>query len=455
MEQSVADRLRIPHLSWELPGGEVAPPRPIKRRRILVSAFSISPCRGSEPGVGWNVCTRLAQYHDVTVLCRPSIGDENHRQEIETYLHEHGPIDGLTIKYVEPPRLSRWFQRPRVSFRTPLYFVGYAAWQRAAYALAMQLHREAPFDLAHQLTITGFREPGCLYQIGVPFFWGPVAGAADVPWYYFSSLGWRDRFFYGTKNLINAVHKRAKFRSRRAARAAAHIWVSADADRRLVREVWRQNCEMMVETGATAPCGDLREFDDDRPLRMIWSGLHIGRKGLPLLLHAMALLRRSPCRFQPRLTVLGAGRESLAWKALALKLGVADAVDWKGHLPREQALEEMSRSDVFLLTSIQEATSSVIMEALSLALPVICHDACGMGIAVTATCGIKIPMVGTSASIQGFADAILRIISDPSELRRLSQGARRRATELSWDRKVSHIAQTYERVLERVQGVPQ
>ena len=48
------------------------------RLRVLLSAFAFEPNRGYEPGVGWNVATRLAQHHDVTVIC----GDLKRRQTL-------------------------------------------------------------------------------------------------------------------------------------------------------------------------------------------------------------------------------------------------------------------------------------------------------------------------------------------------------------------------------------
>jgi glycosyltransferase involved in cell wall biosynthesis len=109
-------------------------------------------------------------------------------------------------------------------------------------------------------------------------------------------------------------------------------------------------------------------------------------------------------------------------------------------------MAEMQTADVFAFTSLQEGTSNVVMEALSLGLPVICHDACGMGVAVNNSCGIKIPMTSPAQSIEGFASAIQTLIDEPARINQLSQGALKRADELSWDRKVQEIAQVFDRV---------
>jgi glycosyltransferase involved in cell wall biosynthesis len=413
---------------------------------VLLSAFAFSPARGSEPGIGWNIGSRLAAFHDVTVLCCPSLGDENHRREVEEHFQKHGPIPGLDVQYVDPPLLSRLFQRPLISFATPLYFFGYAAWQRAAFAQAERLHRQRPFDLAHQLTITGFREPGFLWKLGIPFVWGPVAGASDLPWSYFKMLSWRDRFFYAIKNLANAAHKRMKPRPRRAGRAAKCIFVTTDEDHRLISQRWGFDSHVLLDTGAPDLQGRVRQYDGRRPLRLVWSGLHVGRKALPLLLAAAAELQRGSAQWPFELKIIGGGSQSAAWRALSRKLGIDDLLTWSGQIPRQHALEEMREADVLVFTSLQEGTSTVVMEALALGLPVICHDACGMGVAVNDTCGIKVPMNGPDASQSGFAAAIRSLLADPQRVQELSAGALARAQELSWDRKARQIAEVYDAV---------
>ncbi|MGA2442196.1 MAG: glycosyltransferase, partial [Tepidisphaeraceae bacterium] len=210
---------------------------------------------------------------------------------------------------------------------------------------------------------------------------------------------------------------------------------------------WGFDSHVLLDTGAPELQGRVREYDGRRPLRLVWSGLHVGRKALPLLLAAAAELKRECAERRFELKILGGGRQSAAWRALSRRLGIDDLLTWTGQIPRQRALEEMRDADVFVFTSLQEGTSTVVMEALALGLPVICHDACGMGVAVNDTCGIKVPMNGPDISQSGFAAAIRSLLGDPRRAQDLSAGALARAKELSWDQKARQIAAVYDAIV--------
>jgi len=430
------------------PQSELATGLTSRRRRILMSAYAFSPVRGSEPGMGWNICSRLAAYHDVTVLTRswnetlwPE--DEQHREEAEQFMRDNGPIPGLTIHFVDSPPLSRLLQRdPLVSLRSPLYFQGYAAWHRAAYRDAVRLHRGRRFDAAHQLTIASFREPGYLWKLGVPFIWGPMGGGGNVPWSYFADFGNHDRLYYALKNVANKIHVRSKWRSRLAARRAERVFVnSTDLHAMMVR--WGRTPHLMLEVGTPNWPGRLRRYDGGRPLRLCWIGLHIGRKALPLFLRALAELKRRGLGEKVHLTILGTGPETHTWQALCQQLQIQNMTTWLGQVPFLQVREELDQQDAFVTSSLQEGTSNVLMEALAAGLPVICHDVAGMSFAINESCGIKIPFLDRQTSILEFADAITRLTTTQGLLNGLSEGALRRAKALSWDEKVKEIANAY------------
>ena len=114
----------------------------------------------------------------------------------------------------------------------------------------------------------------------------------------------------------------------------------------------------------------------------------------------------------------------------------------------------MADADAMVSTSVLEETSLVVLEALSLGLPVVCHDACGMGVAVTDECGIKVPMHTPDQSVAGYAAALSELALGGPRFESLSRGALARARELDWDNKAAAMARTYESVISANSAVP-
>jgi len=107
----------------------------------------------------------------------------------------------------------------------------------------------------------------------------------------------------------------------------------------------------------------------------------------------------------------------------------------------------MSEADFFVHTSLREATSHVIPEALSSGLPVICHDAYGMGIVIDRSCGIKIPLLSPEDSINGFHAAIEKLVLDKQLLNELKIGAKKRSLEITWDMMAETMAIDYSEIV--------
>ena len=415
-------------------------------RRILISAFSVSPIRGSESGVGWHLCSRLGQYHHLTVLYSPITHGEPHQTELESHLRSHGPPPNVTFHPVQPPTLMRLSERLQFHRHArPLFYLGYHAWQRHARDQALRLLQQQPFHLIHQLNMIGYREPGSLYDLGLPFIWGPVGGAPNLPWAFFPALSFRARAFYTFRNLSNSLQMRLSSRPKKAARAASIVFASTPENQHMISHLWNVPAQLLLETGTSPhPQSQPHHYNPARPLRVCWSGLHEGRKLLPILLHALA---SPPLADRIDLLILGAGPETPRWKHLAQSLNLSQRIQWLGKLPHDLAISQMAQSDLLAFTGIQEGTPHVVLEALSLGLPVICHDSCGMGIAVTSNCGIKIPVRDIPTSIRGFTHALSQFLTSPSLLFNLSAASLRRSDELSWDRKALELATLYDRLL--------
>ncbi|MDB9315907.1 hypothetical protein PN462_22535 [Spirulina sp. CS-785/01] len=144
---------------------------PQQSLKILLSAYSCEPGRGSEPGVGWNVAWKIAQFHRVWVLTRP---DES-KAQIEAELVRR-PNPNLQFVYFTVPFWAggwQWGLGPRN--------VHYYLWQLQAYWVGRRLHRQIGFDLVHHVTYVRYSTPSFLSLLPIPFVWGPVGGGETVP----------------------------------------------------------------------------------------------------------------------------------------------------------------------------------------------------------------------------------------------------------------------------------
>lgn len=419
--------------------------------RILINAFATSPLRGSESAVGWNIAKELARIHNVTVLFGDVWGSRKSQLDFAEYTTQatsEFKTDGLRAIYVPPTRLialiTNLHNIPGLWF---CYYFAYNLWQRAAYRRASELIKEEEFDLVHQLNMIGYREPGYMWKLGIPFVWGPVGGGPNEPIAYhklFSLSGCVKVFL---RTVCNEIQKRICFRAKKAARVAKKIWAVTDADYRMIHDLWGVECEKMVETGTVLRNeGRVREWTPSQPLRIVWSGIHTSRKALPILIYALAQVRKEFPDVDIVVDVLGEGPETEGWKKLSEKLGVAQLLNWHGRLPHDQALKVMNDGHVFAFPSLKEGTPHVVLEALSLGLPVICHDACGMGTVVNDSCGIKVPLHTPDESIEGFAAALLKFFNSPEMIKRLSIGSLRRAEESTWKAKAQQISKAYEEI---------
>ena len=420
----------------------------MKRLRVLISSHEFSPEQGSECAVGWNICTGLAKYHDVTVLCADGapLWKDSYRDAVKRYFKHHGRINGLRVVFVEQPPQTLNYERlnQRLMKRIGgigwqlLYYLGLDHWHRAALRKAQEIGIES-FDVFHQLTPISFLRPGYLWTTGRPFFLGPVGGMFKVPAAFARSGGIKSHLFETLRSFN--IDRRIRSENFRAiVTTAKRIWTVTEVERRIIEGISEGKAMPMVDTPPPKEiAGRVRKYDGREVLRLCWSGSHVHYKALPLLVHAIASL---PDRDRVALDVLGKGPEEQKWKGIVRALGLTN-ITWHGRLPYAEALKTMDRSHVFIHTSYREAASMVVLEALGWGLPVICHDACGMAVAVNETCGIKVPFLSPRHSIEGFRNAIKSFLLNPAQVEQLSEGALRRASELSWDAKVREISEAY------------
>jgi L-malate glycosyltransferase len=118
--------------------------------------------------------------------------------------------------------------------------------------------------------------------------------------------------------------------------------------------------------------------------------------------------------------------------------GLAGQVDFVGVAPHDQVLREMSESDVFMHTSLEESFGAVLAEALAAGLPVVAGRASGAVPWVVGDAGRLVDVTRPDA----VAQALHGLLLEPAEADRLGQIGRARVRALFG---VDRVAVAYER----------
>ncbi len=408
-----------------------------RRPRVLLLAYACSPCRGSEPGVGWNRALQSARHFDTWVICE----QREFAAGIERYTAQRGRVAGLEFAFVP---FTAWEE---LLGRIPgIGYLGYNLWHRRAFRTARRLHQRLRFDLVHQINLCGFREPGYLWKLDAPFVWGPVGGTQNYPWRFLPTAGLYGALWEAARSTLNNLQLRFSPRVRRAARKAALLLAANSTNQRDMARVHGVNILRTPDVGTEHVATTLPpRSPESRSFRILWVGRLEHYKALHVLIEALGSL---PASISYELRVIGKGPLENRWRRLADRRGVGQRCQWLGWLPREEVLRQYDWADVFVFTSLRDTTGTVVLEALSRGTPVIGFNHQGVGDVVTDDCGIKIPVVSRQQAVAGFREAILSLQKDPAKRQRLRHGALARAREYHWSRQGDRLASLYRRILQ-------
>ncbi|MGO9759704.1 MAG: glycosyltransferase family 4 protein [Solirubrobacteraceae bacterium] len=170
----------------------------------------------------------------------------------------------------------------------------------------------------------------------------------------------------------------------------------------------------------------------------------VARKRHADVLRALAVL--GPRHPTLRYAVIGDGPERIALEGLAVRLGVADRVDFHGQLAPEEAVERARRCTLFVMPSTDEAFGVAYVEAMAAGVPAIgCRGEPGPEEIAAAGDGFLLVPPG---DIERLTQRIDELLSDPHRLREAGQRARATvAANFTWERCGEQTLAAYEHVL--------
>lgn len=200
---------------------------------------------------------------------------------------------------------------------------------------------------------------------------------------------------------------------------------------------------------ARSDAGGGRDRHGSPPCRLLFLGAMGHRKGLDVLLTALAMPALATLDW--RLTVAGPGPLTL-WREETARLGLGHRVAFTGFLPSDAARDELGRHDVLVLPSRQEAMPIAILEAMAAGLPVIASDVGDVReLVVPGTTGLLVPPADPTA----LASCLARLILSPAERAWLGrQGRARQRSFHDIDIYTRRLGALYDTMLGTQSGAP-
>jgi glycosyltransferase involved in cell wall biosynthesis len=184
-------------------------------------------------------------------------------------------------------------------------------------------------------------------------------------------------FWEGTRHTERTVGRWRRGIRRQMTRRAEEFVVCGPLAEEYLVEVLKapQDRVRLGGTAAAPPPPDYRDLgprsvEGDEPVRFLFVGQLIGRKGVKHLLSSVAELKSRP-EVQRPFEVLLAGdgprREEL--EAQARDLGIDDVVKFLGFMSYDDVWDLYAKSHVFIMPTLQDHWPLVVPEAMSMGLP--------------------------------------------------------------------------------------
>jgi phosphatidyl-myo-inositol alpha-mannosyltransferase len=172
----------------------------------------------------------------------------------------------------------------------------------------------------------------------------------------------------------------------------------------------------------------------DAPLRILFIGQAVERKGLPILLSAFEALRD---HVPATLTLVGAGSEEVAHMMLDDR-----GVRALGKVSEQHKLEELAHAQVLCAPSLHgESFGMILTEAFAASTPVLASDIPGYRDVVRdGIDGLLVPPGDALA----LAEALRRLALDEHLCARMSVAARERAERFAWPHVAAEVVDSYE-----------
>lgn len=411
-------------------------------KNILVLAYQLSPTKGSEYSVAWNYVTRMSKYNKLTVLYGVSGEHLGDCDEMEEFAKSIG-LPNVTFVCVKPNKwtnMLNWCNRH--NFLNYTFYFAYQAWQKQVYKVAKTLIQNEKIDLIHFVGPTGYREPGYLWKLGLPYIWGPIGGANSNSLILTKKISTISKLKFIFRNWANQIQLKFNRRLRNALRCTDLLLTSTSENQQIFKTVLHINSYYLPENSIASPIKlNEKKFNNIDKFHFIIVGSLIPRKAVNILLEALVLIKHKE---KIVVDIVGNGPERQALEVFSKKHQLQSYINWHGQLPRNKAVDVFNNAHMHVITSTSEGNPTTIWEAMSHGVPTISFDHCGMHDTICERCGIRIPIHNYNQCVNDLANEIDELLEHPKRFEELAFGVLECAKKFTWEEREKFLLNYYE-----------
>lgn len=415
-------------------------------KKILVMAYAISPSRGSEYAVAWNYIINMSKNNYLTVIYGMSDNHMGETDTLENYLNQQ-KVPNVRFVAVKPntwANILNWPNRHNIFVYT--FYYAFAVWHKQAYKKAKELIAQEQFDLIHFVGPIGYREPGYLWKLGLPYVWGPIGGANNAPWVLMKHMPLSGKIKQTFRSVANIIQFYTKLRLKKALAATDVLLTATSENQRKFRKAHHKNSICLPENGIVGEIKlDKTKFDNVERYKFVVVGRLDERKAVGILLEALTHIVNKQ---KLHIDIVGDGPLRSRLERYANEHSLDKLITWHGQLPRIEAVQVFNSAHLHVITSVSEGNPTTIWEAMSYGVPTLSFDHCGMHDTICDQCGVRIPIAKRYEDcILALSSAIDNLLEHPMLFQTLAEGTVNCAQKYTWNKRAIFLNNIYNQLL--------
>ena len=342
--------------------------------------------------------------------------------------------------------------------------------------LAKKIVQQQQIDIIHQPILVSPKEPSMMFHMGVPVVIGPMNGGMKYP----PAFRHRESKFVNLSVVIGRLFANLFNTLIPGKRQATTLLIANQRTKEALPSGIGGKVMEIVENGVDLSIwkpkspdlswgleNKLREEIETRqPIRFVFVGRLVNWKAVDLLLLAF---KRVWSQMPVELEIIGDGDERTALEALAQELGLIElqktasvtkdlsnepetqaAINFTGFLSQTDCAQRLQHADVMVLPSLYECGGAVVLEAMTMGIPVIATNWGGPADYLDESCGILVEPTTRDSFISGLTTAMLKMAKSPELRQAMGKAGRQRVLDrFDWEVKVDTMLEIYQDAIDR------